>query len=69
MKLLPFELISVTGTKTWMHVDGETREIVRTFAMRVSPLARNWDGSRMTREQVLKEVEAQRDAWLMSDLE
>ena len=59
-----FEEVSVKGTRRWIDSDGKRRQETRTFYQTISPFNKGPDGLPKTRQQIMEEVIAERDAWL-----
>lgn len=59
-----FYEVAVSATKRWTDAGGKKRQKTRKFWQTLSPFNKCADGSIKTREQILIEIQAQRDAWL-----
>lgn len=62
---ITFDEVAVKATKRWKE-NGKSRQETRKFWQTVNPFNKNDDGSIKTREQIMTEIVAQRDAWLKS---
>ena len=62
-----FNEVSLSGTKRWVDENGKKRQKTRKFWQTISPFNIAADGSLKSREQILSEVKAQRDAWLSDE--
>lgn len=58
-----FEEIWVKGVRFWKE-GGRTRQETVKFSQTVNPFNKNGDGSVKTRDQVRREVFAEREAWM-----
>lgn len=59
--------VAVKATKRWTDPEtGKKRQQTKKFWQTISPFNKNEDGSVKTREQILNEIKAKRDAWLAS---
>ena len=58
-----FDEVSVTATKRWKE-DGKPRQKTKKFYQTINPFNKNTDGSAKTRQQIMVEIVAQRQAWL-----
>jgi len=60
-----FSKVSVKGTKRWKDpATGKPRTQTREFFQTISPFNKNADGSAKTSEEILVEVQAERDEWM-----
>ncbi len=58
-----FQEVSVKGTRRWKDAEGKKRQQTKKFFQTISPFNKNADGSPKTREQILIQIKAERDAW------
>ena len=62
---IKFEEVSVKGVRRWIDSsDGKRRQETRKFYQTISPFNKGPDGMPKTRQQIMEEVIAERDAWL-----
>lgn len=62
-----FDEVAVKGTKQWIDKDtGKRRQETRKFFQTVNPFNKGANGLPKTRDQILDEIRAERDAWLAS---
>lgn len=59
-----FDEVAVSVTKRWTDEAGKKRQKTRKFWQTISPFNKCPDGSLKTRDQIMVEIKAQRDAWL-----
>lgn len=60
-----YQKVSVKGVYRWKDSEtGRPRQRTKEFFQTVSPFNRMPDGTPKSPAQILKEVEAERDAWL-----
>lgn len=59
-----FYPISVSATKRWTTKDGKKRQRKRKFYQTINPYNKNKNGEMKTKEEILVEITAERDAWL-----
>ena len=62
-----FEEVKVKATKKYIDADGKKRSKTETFSQTINPFNKGTDGLPKTREQILKEITAARNAWLAKD--
>lgn len=60
-----FEEISVKGVKRWKAENGKPRQCTKKFWQTLNPFNKNADGSIKTRQQIVAEIKAERDAWML----
>ena len=58
-----FNEVAIKATKRWKE-DGKTRTKTRKFYQTLNPFNKNADGTVKTREQIMTEITAERDAWI-----
>ena len=61
---ITFDEVAVKATRRWIDEHGKKRQETRKFFQTVNPFNKNADGGMKTREQIMREVTAKRDAWL-----
>lgn len=66
MAQMRFEEISLKGSK-YVVVDGKKRKRTRRFYQTRNPFNTNAQHVPKSREEILVELEAERDAWIASD--
>lgn len=59
-----FTEVSIYAIRRWKDVNGKRRQKTRKFSQTLNPFNKNQDGSLKTREQIITELKAERDAWL-----
>ena len=59
-----FNEVAVRATKRWTDASGKKRQKTQTFMQTLNPLNKNSDGTVKTRDQIMVEIKAKRDAWL-----
>lgn len=60
-----FEEIFIKGVRKFKDpVTGKPRQETRRFFQTINPFNKDKDGLPKTREQIVREITAQRDAWL-----
>ncbi len=60
-----FSKVSVKGTKRWKDPStGKDRTQTREFFQTINPFNKNADGAVKSNEEILAEVQAERDEWL-----
>jgi hypothetical protein len=62
---ITFDKIELKAKRVWKE-SGKKRQETRTFMQTVNPFNKNPDGSVKTRVEILKELHAERLAWLNS---
>lgn len=65
MPKIVFQEISVSATKRWKDADGKARQQTRKFTQTHNPFNRNAEGLPKTRDEIAREVMAERAAWLL----
>lgn len=60
---LTFDKVSIKGVKRWTE-NGKRRQQTKEFMHTLNPFNKNADGTVKTREQIMLELLAERDAWL-----
>jgi hypothetical protein len=63
-----FNEVSIKATKRWKE-DGKTRMKTRKFYQTLNPFNKNADGAAKTRDQIMTEITAERDAWLQNNMD
>lgn len=58
-----FNEVAIKATKRWKE-DGKVRTKTRKFYQTLNPFNQNADGTVKTRDQIMAEITAERDAWL-----
>lgn len=61
-----FDEVSVKATKRWTDESGKKRQQTRNFFQTINPFNKNEDGTIKTRDQIMAEIKAERNAWLAS---
>lgn len=64
---MSFEEVAVKATKRWKDKDGKVRQKTKTFYQTINPFNKNLDGTIKTRDQIMSEIIARRDAWLKEE--
>ena len=59
-----FDEVSIKAVKRWKDESGKTRQQTRKFFQTINPFNKNEDGTIKTRDQIMVEIKAERDAWL-----
>jgi hypothetical protein len=59
-----FQEISVSATFHWKE-NGKSRQVTKKFFQTISPFNTTCQGSPKTKEQILKEINRERDYWLI----
>lgn len=59
-----FSEVAVKATRRWVDEEGVKRQQTRKFFQTISPFNLNKDGGYKDREQIMREITAERDAWL-----
>jgi len=60
---ITFDKVSIKATRVWQE-NGRRRQQTREFMQTLNPFNKNRDGTVKTREQILTEINAERNAWL-----
>jgi hypothetical protein len=60
---ITFEEVKVKGTRRWTE-NGKPRQLTRTFMQTVNPFNKHPNGRQKSRDEIVTEVRAERDAWL-----
>lgn len=60
---IDFEQIKISATKRWTE-NGKRRQKTKHFMQTINPFNKNPDGSVKGRDQIYKEILAERDRWL-----
>ena len=58
-----FYRVSVKAVKRWKE-NGKPRQQTRTFMQTINPFNKNSDGSIKTREDIMREILAERKEWM-----
>lgn len=58
-----YEVISIKGIRTWRE-NGRRRQETKTFEQTVNPFNKNAEGKVKSREEIYRELEAERRLWL-----
>lgn len=61
---ITFDEVCIRGVRRWTDENGKRRQETRKFSQTINPFNRNADGTIKTREEIMKELIAKRDAWL-----
>lgn len=61
-----FDEVAIKGVKRWTDETGKKRQQTRKFFQTINPFNTNEDGTQKTRDQIMAEIKAERDAWLAS---
>jgi hypothetical protein len=61
---ITFDEIKVKGTRRWTDEEGKKRQQTRTFMQTVNPFNKHANGRQKSRDEIVTEVRAERDAWL-----
>lgn len=59
-----YEVIEVKGVHRWVDADGKKRQQTKKFFQTLNPFNLNKDGTAKTRDDIRKEITAERDKWL-----
>lgn len=59
-----FEEVSVKAIKRWTDENGKRRQKTKTFSQTVNPFNKNSDGTIKTHGEIMREISAERDAWM-----
>jgi hypothetical protein len=60
---LTFQEVAIRGVRRWTE-NGKKRQETRKFFQTINPFNKGEDGIPKTREQIMAEIKAERDAWL-----
>jgi hypothetical protein len=63
MTTMRSEVVMVTGFRRWRDADGRKRQMTKKFWQSINPWNCGADGRPKTREDILREVQADRDKW------
>lgn len=61
-----FEEVSVKAVKRWVDENGKKHQQTKKFYQTINPFNKDKDGFPKNREQILAEIKAERDAWLVA---
>lgn len=61
-----FDIIRVRGQRRWKDENGKSRQETRVFQQTFNPFNKNVSGNVKTREEILREVNAECRAWMHS---
>lgn len=64
---IDFNEISVKATRRWVDEDGKKRQQTKKFFQTLNPFNRTKDGQIKSKDQITKEIFAERDAWLKGE--
>lgn len=59
-----YKAIEIKATKKWTDENGKKRQKTKTFYQTLNPFNKNSDGTVKSREQILIEIEAEKESWL-----
>jgi hypothetical protein len=59
-----FNWVGVKATKRFKDENGKSRQITKHFRQTLNPFNKNADGTMKTRDQIMAEEIANRNAWL-----
>lgn len=60
-----FQEVKVKATRRWTDAQGKKRQQTRTFMQTVNPFNKNANGTPKSREEIMVELRAERDGWLL----
>lgn len=66
VRRINFDEVAVKATRRWVDESGKKRQETRKFWQTINPFNKGADGLPKTRDQILKEILAERDAFLGS---
>lgn len=61
-----FEVVSIKAVRKWADAEGKKHQQTKKFWQTINPFNMK-DGAVKTRDQILAEICAERDAWLRGD--
>lgn len=64
MTRIVFNEVRLKATKRWTDASGKKRQKTETFCQTINPFNRNAAGQVKSRDEIMAELKAQRDAWL-----
>lgn len=64
---IDFTEVSIKGVKRWVDADGKKRQKTKTFYQTINPWNKNIDGTLKPREEIMVEIKAARDTWIMTE--
>lgn len=59
-----FNEVAIKATRKWIDADGKKRQQTRKFLQTLNPFNRNAKGDPKSRDEIMTELIAERDAWL-----
>lgn len=59
-----FDEVSVKAVKRWTDADGKKRQETKKFLQTLNPFNRGADGLPKSREQIMREITAEKNDWL-----
>jgi hypothetical protein len=59
-----FDEVAIKATRCWADENGKKRQETKKFWQTINPFNKGEDGLPKSRDQILREIKAQRDAWL-----
>jgi hypothetical protein len=65
---ITFDVVQVTAKRTWME-DGKKRQKTKKFEQTINPFNTNAAGIPKTRQEILVELNAERDKWMTKPIE
>lgn len=65
---IKFDVVEVKATRTWVE-DGKKRQKTKKFQQTLNPFNKNADGIPKTRQEILVELNAERDKWMKKSIE
>jgi len=66
VQTIRFQEVAVKANRRWLDADGKKRQETRKFWQTISPFNKLRDGTVKTAEDIQREINAERDAWLAS---
>ena len=67
MAWINFEEIKVKGVRRWTDKNGKKRQKTKIFSQTVNPFNKNSAGLPKTRQEIMAEISAERDAWVTAN--
>ena len=61
--IVNFEKLSLKGTRKVIDSDGKKHQVTRNFSQTLNPYNRDKDGGIKSRDQILKEIHEEWNAW------
>jgi hypothetical protein len=59
-----FDEVAIRGVRRWIDENGKKHQETRKFYQTISPFNKGADGQPKSSAQILKEISAERSAWL-----